>query len=163
MFCKSWNNWGHVKPLLNKFLFSKICTTRCQTLYTMTSGRFKEKFVKLYIHMYLQFLEIPWNQSPLIRVRRSVTVWKLYTGIHSRFFSKNFGKVMVLLKKLLNSWFDKFLWWVNFSFDFTEIFERDRILWYFSTAQCSVEISKIYSHAFLTKFCETNVFTKGFT
>ena len=39
----------------------------------------------------------------------------IYKNLLSRFFGKNFVKVTVLLKKLLNKWFDEiFFQWVNF-------------------------------------------------
>ena len=46
-----------------------------------------------------------------------ILVWKLRKFTLTHFWQKNFVKVMVLLKKVLNSWFDEiFLVRVNFSF-----------------------------------------------
>ena len=57
----------------------------------------------------------------------------------SHFFRKNFVKAMVLLKKLLNSWFDDFF------------FQWERISRFFTL--CS-----LHPHDFLQKFCQINFF-----
>ena len=62
----------------------------------------------------------------------------LCTEILSHIFDKNFVKSMVLLKKLLNSWFDDFF------------FQWERIS-RFSTVHCAMQILEIYANNFLIK------------
>ena len=77
------------------------------------------------------------------------TVWKLqkFSLTRSTLFRKNFVKTMVLLKKLLNSWFDEiFFQWERIS-RFSTVCRSD---WFFVLGMRKL-CTEILSHNFLTK------------
>jgi len=41
------------------------------------------------------------------------SIWRFFSWNHLQLFSKTFVKVTVLLKKLLNRWFDEILFWLE--------------------------------------------------
>ena len=85
----------------------------------------------------------------------------------SHFFWKHFVKAMVLLKKLLNSWFDEFFsarenllffhtvaqftFYGNHENSLSHHFDKKFVKAMFSLHQCTMEILEIHSHICLTK------------
>ena len=119
-----WNffssNWFTVN--LTEFL-QKIVGEKFANFHTVMPTIFSQKFRQ--INILLKNSTINWfdGQFCVVVVNFSFlhtvcwTVWKLHGNLLSLFLYKNFVKVMILLTKLQNSWFDEiYLMRVNFSF-----------------------------------------------
>ena len=101
-----WNNLDQVKPLLNKFLFSKIGLTRCQTLYVRKFIPIERYFVK---SKDAQYYNVLWKLRKILAAPYTV-VWKTRNSLIETFFRQINFLVIYLVKHLLSRNFCKKMW-----------------------------------------------------